>query len=166
MGAVAAAVLGAPISTTLIAFELTGDWQTGLAVMVAVSLSTAVASRLIDRSYFLTQLERRNVHLSKGPQAYLLSLYRVANVMRRPDDPRAADEDAVWEAIEDGHWVDPNGTLEAAMPIFEETRRSFLPVLSVGNEGEPPRIHGALFHVDALRAYNRALAATAAEEHG
>jgi CIC family chloride channel protein len=30
MGAVAAAVLGAPISTTLIVFELTGDWQTGL----------------------------------------------------------------------------------------------------------------------------------------
>ena len=166
MGAVAAAVLGAPISTTLIVFELTGDWQTGLAVMVAVSLSTAVASRLVDRSYFLTQLERRNVHLSKGPQAYLLSLYRVANVMRRPDDPRPADDDALWAAIEDGIWVDPNATLETAMPIFEETRRSFLPVLSVGNEGEPPRIHGALFHVDALRAYNRALAATAAEEHG
>ena len=29
MGAVAAAVLGAPISTTLIVFELTGDWQIG-----------------------------------------------------------------------------------------------------------------------------------------
>jgi len=38
MGAVAAAVLGAPISTTLIVFELTGDWQTGLAVMVSVSI--------------------------------------------------------------------------------------------------------------------------------
>ncbi len=36
MGAVAAAVLGAPISTTLIVFELTGDWQTGLAVMISV----------------------------------------------------------------------------------------------------------------------------------
>ena len=54
MGAVAAAVLGAPISTTLIVFELTGDWQTGLVVMVAVSLSTALASRLVDRSFFLT----------------------------------------------------------------------------------------------------------------
>ena len=43
MGAVAAAVLGAPISTTLIVFEMTGDWQTGLAVMVAVSMSTALA---------------------------------------------------------------------------------------------------------------------------
>ena len=68
MGAVAAAVLGAPISTTLIVFELTGDWQTGLAVMVAVSLSTALASRLVDRSFFLTLLERRDVHLAAGPQ--------------------------------------------------------------------------------------------------
>lgn len=166
MGAVAAAVLGAPISTTLIVFELTGDWQTGLAVMVAVSISTAVASRLVDRSYFLTQLERRNVHLAKGPQAYLLGLFRVANVMRKPDDPRAAPEDAVWDAIEDGVWIDPNATLEDALPLFEKTRRSFLPVLSVGGAREPPRIHGALFHVDALRAYNRALAATAEEEHG
>ena len=37
MGAVAAAILGAPISTILIVIELTGDWQAGLAVMVAVS---------------------------------------------------------------------------------------------------------------------------------
>ena len=81
MGAVAAAVLGAPISTTLIVFELTGDWQTGLAVMVSVSLSTAVASRLVHRSYFLTQLERRGIHLAAGPQAYLLAMFRVSTLL-------------------------------------------------------------------------------------
>ena len=166
MGAVAAAVLGAPISTTLIVFELTGDWQTGLAVMVAVSISTAVASRMIDRSFFLTQLERRNIHLAAGPQAYLLSMFRVANVMRTPDDPRAAPDDAMWQAIEEGHWVERNATLETALPIFERTSRQFLPVVTMGGGGKAPRIHGALFHVDVLRAYNRALAATAAEEHG
>ncbi len=166
MGAVAAAVLGAPISTTLIVFELTGDWQTGLAVMVAVSLSTAVASRMIDRSFFLTQLERRNIHLAAGPQAYLLSMFRVANVMRSPEDPRAAPDDAMWEAIEEGLWVERNATLETVLPLFEKTSRQFLPVVTMGEEGKAPQIHGALFHVDALRAYNRALAATAAEEHG
>ena len=166
MGAVAAAVLGAPISTTLIVFELTGDWQTGLAVLVAVSLSTAITSRLVDRSFFLTQLERRNIHLAAGPQAYLLSMFRVANVMRRPDAPDAAEEDAVWHAIEEGVWVDPNATLETALPLFDKSPRPFLPVVTMGAEGEAPQIHGVLFHVDALRAYNRALAATAAEEHG
>ncbi|MDD9923496.1 MAG: chloride channel protein [Boseongicola sp.] len=165
MGAVAAAVLGAPISTTLIVFELTGDWQTGLAVMVAVSISTAIASRLVDRSFFLTQLERRNIHLAAGPQAYLLSMFRVANVMRASDDVDAAPDDAVWEAIEAGHWIDPNATLETALPVFEETGRAFLPVVTLGDEGEAPQIHGSLYHVDALRAYNKALASTAAEEH-
>lgn len=66
MGAVTAAVLGAPISTTLIVFELTGDWQTGIAVMVSVSLSSALASKLVHRSFFLTQRERRGVHLAAG----------------------------------------------------------------------------------------------------
>ena len=49
MAAVAAAVLGAPISTTLIVFEMTGDWQTALAVLVTVSLATALSSRYVDR---------------------------------------------------------------------------------------------------------------------
>ncbi|SFP03152.1 chloride channel protein [Tranquillimonas alkanivorans] len=165
MGGVAAAVLGAPISTTLIVFELTGDWQTGLAVMVTVSLSTALASRMVHRSFFLTQLERRNIHLAAGPQAYLLSMFRVSNVMRKPEDPRAAPDDALWAAIEEGVTVEGNATLETAMPLFEQTNRPFIPVVRLGAKGEAPEILGALFQVDALRAYNRALAATAAEEH-
>ncbi|APX11827.1 chloride channel protein [Tateyamaria omphalii] len=165
MGAVAAAVLGAPISTTLIVFELTGDWQTGLAVMVAVSMSTALSSRLVDRSFFLTQLERRGVHLAAGPQAYLLAMFRVGSVMRKPDDPRAADEARCWEMIGEGIYVDMGATLEAAMPIFDRTMVRFIPVVTLTGENAAPELQGALFHVDALKAYNRALAATAAEEH-
>lgn len=164
MGAVAAAVLGAPISTTLIVFELTGDWQTGLAVMVAVSMSTALASRIVDRSFFLTQMERRNIHLAAGPQAYLLSMFTVARIMRRPDDDHAADQDLCWELINAGTYIDGAATLEAAMPIFEQTQARFIPVVTLSADA-PPNLLGALFHVDALKAYNRALAATAAEEH-
>ncbi|WP_298842303.1 chloride channel protein [uncultured Roseobacter sp.] len=164
MGAVAAAVLGAPISTTLIVFELTGDWQTGLAVMVAVSMSTALASRLVDRSFFLTQLERRGIHLAAGPQAYLLAMFRVGSVMRRPDDPRAASEEACWEMIGEGIYIDATATLEAAMPIFE-TGQTFIPVVTLSADATPPQLLGAVFYVDALKVYNRALAATAAEEH-
>ncbi len=165
MGAVAAAVLGAPISTTLIVFELTGDWQTGLAVMVAVSMSTALASRLVDRSFFLTQLERRDVHLAAGPQAYLLGTFRVGTIMRAPNDPRAAAEKVCWEMIEGGTWIDAKATLEQAMPIFEKGTYPFIPVVSIAEKGAAPDLQGALFHVDALRAFNRALAARAAEEH-
>jgi CIC family chloride channel protein len=165
MGAVAAAVLGAPISTTLIVFELTGDWQIGLAVMVSVSLSTALASRLVDRSFFLTQLERRNIHLAAGPQAYLLAMFRASAVMRKPDDPRAADEARCRELVGEGLYLDINATLEAAMPVFDRAAVPFLPVVSLTGKDGAPELRGALFHVDALKAYNRALAATAAEEH-
>jgi CIC family chloride channel protein len=164
MGAVAAAVLGAPISTTLIVFELTGDWQTGLAVMVAVSMSTAFASRIVDRSFFLTQMERRGVHLAAGPQAYLLAMFMAARVMRSRDDPGAANDDVCWELIGEGTYIDGTATLEAAMPIFEQSGRPFIPVVTLRADS-PPELLGALFHVDALKAYNRALAETAAEEH-
>lgn len=165
MGAVAAAVLGAPISTTLIVFELTGDWQTGLAVMVAVSMSTALSSKLVDRSFFLTQLERKGVHLAAGPQAYLLAMFRINAVMRRPDHPQAADEARCWEMIGDAIYVDASATLEVALPIFDRAMVPFIPVVTLTGEGNAPELKGALFHVDALKAYNRALAATAAEEH-
>lgn len=165
MGAVAAAVLGAPISTTLIVFEMTGDWQTGLAVMVAVSMSTALSSRIVDRSFFLTQIERRGVHLAAGPQAYLLSMFTAAKIMRGTGEDSAAPEDACWEMIGEGTYIDSSATLEAAMPMFEATGARFIPVVTLSKEAAPPELLGALFQVDALRAYNRALAATAAEEH-
>ncbi|WP_181389457.1 chloride channel protein [Pseudoprimorskyibacter insulae] len=165
MGAVAAAVLGAPISTTLIVFELTGDWQTGLAVMVSVSMSTALASRFVDRSFFLSQLERRNVHLAAGPQAYLLAMFRVQGVMRGPTDDGAADEATCLQMIEQGLYLQANATLETALPRFDKSGVAFLPVVTMDEKENAPRLQGALFHVDALKAYNRALAATAEEEH-
>jgi CIC family chloride channel protein len=165
MGAVAAAVLGAPVSTTMIVFELTGDWQTGLAVMVSVSISTAISSRLVNLSFFLTQLSRRGIKLAAGPQAWLLSTLRVASVMRKKEDPRAASEEACWELIEEGIYIDANATLDAAMPLFDQQTTPFIPVVTIAGEGEGPELWGALHHVDALKAFNRKLAETAQEEH-
>ncbi len=164
MGALAAAVLGAPISTTLIVFELTGDWQTGIAVMVSVSISTALASRLVDRSFFLTQLERRNIHLAAGPQAYLLAAVRVVSLIKPPSDKGAATAEACWQLIEQGIYVDGAATLENAMPVFDKGGGTFLPVITLF-EDKTPELLGVLHQVDALKAYNKALAETAAEEH-
>ncbi|OIQ44374.1 MAG: voltage-gated chloride channel [Roseobacter sp. MedPE-SW] len=163
MGAVAAAVLGAPISTTLIVFELTGEWQIGLAVMVAVSISTALASRLVDRSFFLTQLERRNIHCAAGPQAYLLALLKSDAVMRPLGDPGCATREDCKALLDQGLSLDIGASLEAALPVFDRAEVAFLPVVSV-EDGEE-KLCGAIYHVDALKAYNRALVAVAAEEH-
>ena len=160
MAAVAAAVLGAPISTTLIVFEMTGDWQTGLAVLVTVSLATALSSRYVDRSFFLTQLERRNIHVAIGPQGYLLELVRTDATMRPIDEATQAD----WDLVEKGHYVSAAGTLNTAMTVFERTRADYLPVVKVGGETAPSQIVGRLHEVDAPRAYNKALSDAAEEE--
>ncbi len=164
MGAVAAAVLGAPISTTLIVFELTGDWETGLAVMTAVSLSTALASRIVDRSFFLTQLERRGVHLAAGPQAYLGETIRLSDILRPMTHRRAASEAACRDMIEEGTVLGETQMLETALRTFERTGADFIPVTRQGADGMAELV-GAVFQTDALRAYARALAETAAEEH-
>ncbi len=165
MGAVAAAVLGAPISTTLIVFEMTGDWETGIAVMVAVSLSTALASRLVERSFFLTQLERRGVRLAAGPQAYLAATIPVSRVLRPRDARRPAPEDACRDLMARGVLLTDAQTLDAALRLFETSGADFLPVVRASALEGPPELLGAVFEADALRAYTRALADTAAEEH-
>jgi len=146
-------------------FELTGDWQLGIAVMVAVSMSTALASRLVDRSFFLTQLERRDIHLAGGPQTYLLTLLRASSVMRMADALPSQDLARCQEMIAEGQHVTGSATLETAMPMFERDDITFIPVISSVEDQEEPLLIGALYHVDALKAFNRALAATAAEEH-
>ena len=175
MGAVAGAVLGAPISSTLIAFELTGDYQAAIAVMVSVSLASVVADRLVARSFFLTQLERQGLRVAPGPQAYLAGTIAVRDLMR----PRGADDGApdagCRELIEQGAALAPGDTLERALRMFDKLRGPYLPVLEqtgpdtppdgASGGAEQPELLGAVFHVDALRTYNRVLEEEMREEH-
>lgn len=67
MGSLAAAVLGAPISTTLIIFELTGDYTLTIAVMVGVVIATLVSTQLTGtKSFFLAQLKDVGIDLDGG----------------------------------------------------------------------------------------------------
>lgn len=61
MGAFAAATLGAPISTILMIFEITTDYEMTTAVMIAVVASVATTSTLNGASYFRGQLARRGI---------------------------------------------------------------------------------------------------------
>lgn len=167
MGAVAGAILGAPISSILIVFELTGDWQAGIAVMISVSLASVVAGRLVHRSYFLTQLERRGLHLSDGPQGYIAQTMPVVHLMRYRGAEDGAPDSACWALVEQGVHLGRDDTLERALPMFERLRGSFLPVLDTrAPKGGEPELLGALFRVDALTAYAAALEEELREEHG
>ncbi len=56
MGAVAAPILGAPISLIMITFELTGQYEVIIASMITVSISCLIYKRTKLESFFKTQL--------------------------------------------------------------------------------------------------------------
>ena len=161
MGAVAAAVLGAPISTSLIIIEITGDWQAGLAVLIAVSISSLVAGVFVQRSFFLTQLARRGVYLAEGPQRYLLAGLQVAGLMRLIDTVSVSRAQALARLAEDGVVVQPSQSADAVIHLFNQHKCK-----AIGVMDEAGVMIGALYHVDVLSAYSAALADLVKEEHG
>ena len=80
MGTVAAAVLGAPISTTLIVFELTDDYPLTIAVMVGVVISSIIAQQFLGKSFFNWQLERAGLDLKSGFETTLLRSIKVKSI--------------------------------------------------------------------------------------
>ena len=83
MGAVAGAVLGAPISTILMIFELTDDYKLMLAVMLAVVIASTLTRILYGQSYFIDQLRRRGLDLQGGHEMVTLGRMKVGELMRR-----------------------------------------------------------------------------------
>lgn len=81
MGAVAGAVLGAPISTILMIFEMTSDYELTIAVMVATVIASVVTQQVHKRSFFVWQLERRGVSIRGGHQTGLMRRVKVSSVM-------------------------------------------------------------------------------------
>lgn len=82
MGAVAGAVLGAPISTILIVFEMTGDYELTIAVMIAVVICVTLVDQVVGKSFFDWQLARRGINLQSGREVGVLSEIRVGDVMK------------------------------------------------------------------------------------
>ena len=82
MSAVAAAVLGAPISTILIVFELTGSYEITMAVMVATVIASLITREAGVKSFFLRQLEREGLKLDVGRFEGLLRGIPIRQVMQ------------------------------------------------------------------------------------
>jgi len=81
MGAVAGAVLGAPISTILIVFELTGSYEVTIVVMVAVAVAAVTTDQLGHRSFFHLQLRARGLNLQEGREVSAMRDIRISQVM-------------------------------------------------------------------------------------
>lgn len=91
MAAMAAAVLGAPISTTLIIFELTGDYTLTIAVMCGCVVSTLVTHQMGWQSFFLEQLKGRGIDLQSNYSSVVLQQLTVSEILKREGTYLSAD---------------------------------------------------------------------------
>jgi CIC family chloride channel protein len=72
MAAVASAMLGAPISTLLIVFELTLSYDLVIAVMLAAAMASTLMQIMPHGSFFRWQLASRSVNINTGRDQSLL----------------------------------------------------------------------------------------------
>ncbi|GKX32445.1 MAG: chloride channel protein [Rhizobiaceae bacterium MnEN-MB40S] len=158
MGAVVGAVLGAPISTTLIVFELTGGYDLSIALLLTVAIAHGINQAIHGHSYFNWQLEMRGIFVQAGPQHIVVSNVKVMDFMT-PVDP--GDEPVEYDD-ERGMALKPTDTLDKALRSFDIGGSSRLPVV---DEKHGTHIIAWATHVKALAYFNKRLIDVAEEEH-
>jgi CIC family chloride channel protein len=91
MGALFAAVIRVPITSILLIFEMTYNYQIILPLMIANAIAYAVASKLSPLSIYEAFLFQDGIHLGQAPKTDALSRITAASVMTQdvvtlPDD--------------------------------------------------------------------------------
>lgn len=159
MGAVAGAVLGAPISTTVIVFELTGGYALSIALLLAVAIAHGVNQAVHGHSYFHWQLEMRGLFDHQGPHRQLMRTKTVMDFMDPvPKDaaPETYDPETGTPSLK------PADSLEHALRLFDAGGHTRLPVV---HPRDTERIIAWATQVRALSYFNKALIKASEEEH-
>lgn len=159
MGAVAAAVLGAPFSTTMIVFELTGGYTLSIALLLTVAIAYGINQAIHNHSYFQWQLETRGLFIHEGPHRSLTYAKLVMDFMDMPPpdaEPERYDPDTGAPSLK------PSDTLEKALRLFDAGGHARLPVV---DEKDPEKIIAWASQLRALRYFNKALIDASVEEH-
>jgi len=81
MMALASSVIGAPLTTILIVFELTRSYDLTIAAMVSVVFANLISYRVIGRSLFDLQLRARGFDLSLGRDKAILGNRRIRDYL-------------------------------------------------------------------------------------
>jgi len=145
MMAVTSPVIGAPLTTILIVFELTRSYDLTIAAMVAVVFANLVAYRIFGRSLFDVQLKRAGFDLSRGRDQAILQHRPVRAFMTdactvlAPDDTIA---DMVRELRESGRGeavvVDRAGRYVGLVRLQETLSRA--PEVRLGDLARPGEV--------------------------
>ncbi len=81
MAAVVASATHAPLTAMLIIFEMTGNYDMMLPVMLCSVIATLFARRVAPESIYLMKLAREGIHLRSGRDVLVLERLRVRDVM-------------------------------------------------------------------------------------
>lgn len=144
MGAVAAAVLGAPISTTVMVFELTGGYAMSIALLLTVSIASALTRAFLGRSFFHWQLAARGLILDEEPHRAPLGAVTIAPLIR----PLAPGDDT---AVSEGCVLTPNNSLAEALSVFDACGLERLPVFESHDRA---RVAGTIEQAEVLKAFS------------
>jgi CIC family chloride channel protein len=155
MGAVSGAVLGAPLSTTLIVFELTTSYEASVAVLLAVSLATVLTQSALGGSLFQLQVQRKGYDVSGGASRLVLQTIRVRDVLTPLDDWGKSE-------VPETACVYEDDTLGRALGVMDAEQVDGAAVRTRAGEQD---IVGWISRADAQAAYARRLAEISEEEH-
>ncbi len=155
--AVAGAVLGAPLSTALIVFEMTGNYRLAIALLIATAVAAVVMQMLAARSFFHWQLHQRGLDLTAGPHKRIMHTMKVADFMT----PREKGASRKLEPpFSERPTLQRNDSLEKALRTFSRGNYSRLAV--VDSRG---LLVGWADYAKALEAFNAAMIEAEHEEH-
>jgi len=157
MGALAGAVLGAPISTALIVFELTGGYEMTIALLLTTSIASVVMQTLVRRSFFHWQLATRGLDLEEGPHRRIVRTIKVGDFLTPLEEGEGGKPP---EAYAERPTLKRDDALGKALREFN--RGSYTRLAVVDGRG---RLVGWAEHAKAIEAYNAALIEASVEEH-
>ena len=133
MMAATSPIIGAPLTTILIVFELTRNYDLAIAVMVAVVFSNLISYRVFGRSFFDVQLQSRGFDLSLGRDNAITVYQKVTKLMHNnflrlhPDESVASVKEKLTKSwYDEGIIADDNGRFVGvvqmrALDVFDES---------------------------------------------
>jgi CIC family chloride channel protein len=115
MAATFAAVARAPLTAIIIVFEISGNYNLVLPLMLATALGTLLAERLFSESSYTLPLMRKGIHLLATEDIDLLDTVTVEEVMSRSHEV-----------------IDPSLTTTMAAEVLDRERHHGMPVVKDG----------------------------------
>jgi CIC family chloride channel protein len=117
MGAVAAAIVGAPITMIMLVLETTGDFTVSIGVMVGVVVAAAAVRHWFGYSFATWRFHLRGVQIRSAEDIGWINELKIGRLMRR--DPKVIRADSPLSTLRQAFLL---GSIKQAFAIDSENR--------------------------------------------